>query len=200
MPIEVVAVGDAPVGEPGNALVAATREAMVNAAKFAPDAGEVAVYAELAPERSQVFVRDRGGGFDPGAVPEDRRGVRESIIGRMERSGGTARIRSARPAPRSSSRSSRGAGEHEAERRHRRRPRALSLGCPRGARGPRRDPWRRGLGRGGGAPHRRDEARRRPPRRPHARRRRGRGDPPGRRDRRRRSASSPSRSPTPPRT
>ena len=94
VPIEVVAVGDAPVGEAGNALLAAAREAMVNAAKFAPDAGEVAVYAELAPERSQVFVRDRGGGFDPEAVPEDRRGVRESIIGRMERSGGTARIRS----------------------------------------------------------------------------------------------------------
>ena len=57
-------------------------------------AGEVAVYAELSPERSQVFVRDRGDGFDPDAVPADRRGVRESIIGRMERSGGTARIRS----------------------------------------------------------------------------------------------------------
>ena len=94
VPIEVVAVGDAPVGDAANALVAAAREAMVNAAKFAPDAGEVAVYAELAPERSQVFVRDRGGGFDPEAVPEDRRGVRESIIGRMERSGGSARIRS----------------------------------------------------------------------------------------------------------
>ena len=94
VPIEVVAVGDAPVGEAGNALLAATREAMVNAAKFAPDAGDVAVYAELAPDRSQVFVRDRGDGFDPSAVPEDRRGLRESIIGRMERSGGTARIRS----------------------------------------------------------------------------------------------------------
>src|SRR5688572_14938921 len=73
VPIEVVAVGDAPVGEAGTALVGAAREAMVNAAKFAPDAGEVAVYAELSPERSQVFVRDRGDGFDPDAVPEDRR-------------------------------------------------------------------------------------------------------------------------------
>jgi signal transduction histidine kinase len=94
VPIEVVAVGDAPVGEPGHALLAAAREAMVNAAKFAPDAGDIAVYAELAPERSQVFVRDRGDGFDPSAMPDDRQGVRESIIGRMERSGGTARIRS----------------------------------------------------------------------------------------------------------
>ena len=94
VPIEVVTVGDAPVGEPGASLVAAAREAMVNAAKFAPDAGEIAVYAELDPSRSQVFVRDRGAGFDPAAVPSDRRGVRESIIGRMERSGGKTAIRS----------------------------------------------------------------------------------------------------------
>jgi len=94
VPIEVVCVGDGPVGEPGSALVAAAREAMVNAAKFAPHAGDVAVYAELDPQRAEVFVRDRGDGFDPEALPEDRRGVRESIVGRMERSGGIARIRS----------------------------------------------------------------------------------------------------------
>ena len=94
VPIDVVAVGDAEMGERAEALVAAAREAMVNAAKFAPDAGEVAVYAELAGDRAQVFVRDRGNGFDPGAVPADRRGVRESIVGRMERAGGRARIRS----------------------------------------------------------------------------------------------------------
>ncbi len=94
VPIDVIAVGDAGVGERGQALVAAAREAMVNAAKFAPDAGEIAVYAELGNGRAQVFVRDRGAGFDPEAVPADRRGVRESIIGRMERSGGNARIRS----------------------------------------------------------------------------------------------------------
>ena len=95
VPIDVVAVGDGPVGPRGEALVAAAREAMVNAAKFAPDAGEVAVYAELGNGRAQVFVRDRGAGFDPGAVPADRRGIRESILGRMERSGGSAKIRSA---------------------------------------------------------------------------------------------------------
>ncbi len=94
VPIEVVCVGDGPVGEPGGALVGAAREAMVNAAKFAPDSGEVAVFAELSPNHAEVFVRDRGAGFDPAAVPEDRRGVRESIIGRMDRSGGSARIRS----------------------------------------------------------------------------------------------------------
>ncbi len=41
-----------------------------------------------------MFVRDRGSGFDPLAVPADRRGLRESIIGRMERHGGTATVRS----------------------------------------------------------------------------------------------------------
>jgi signal transduction histidine kinase len=94
VPIDVIAVGDAGVGERGEALVAAAREAMVNAAKFAPDAGEVAVYAELSNGRAQVFVRDRGAGFDPEAIPADRKGVRESIVGRMERSGGTVKIRS----------------------------------------------------------------------------------------------------------
>ena len=94
VPIDVVAVGDAGVDKRGEALVAAAREAMVNAAKFAPDAGEVAVYAELGPERAQVFVRDRGPGFDQQAVPADRRGVRDSIVGRMQRAGGRASIRS----------------------------------------------------------------------------------------------------------
>jgi len=94
VPVEVVAVGDLPMNERAEALVAAAREAMVNAAKFAPGAGEIAVYAELADGRAEVFVRDRGPGFDPDAIPPDRRGVRESIIGRMERFGGSARVRS----------------------------------------------------------------------------------------------------------
>jgi signal transduction histidine kinase len=94
VPVEVVAVGDAPLDERAEALVAAAREAMVNAAKFAGD-GPVALYAEVEPERIQVFVRDRGPGFDPAAVPADRRGVRESIVGRMERHGGRATIHAA---------------------------------------------------------------------------------------------------------
>lgn len=93
--VEVIAVGDAEADERADALVAAAREAMVNAAKFAPDAGAIAVYAELAASPAQVFVRDRGDGFDPDAVPADRRGLRESIIGRMQRFGGTASVRSA---------------------------------------------------------------------------------------------------------
>jgi signal transduction histidine kinase len=92
VPIEVVAVGDAPLDERATALVAAAREAMVNAAKFA---GPVALYAEVEPERIEVFVRDRGPGFDPADVPPDRRGVSESIVGRMERNGGHAVVHSA---------------------------------------------------------------------------------------------------------
>jgi len=94
VPVEVVAVGDAPLDERAQALVAAAREALVNAAKFAPD-GPVALYAEVDPERIEVFVRDRGPGFDPAAVPDDRRGVRESIVGRMERHGGQAVVHTA---------------------------------------------------------------------------------------------------------
>ncbi len=94
VPIEVVAVGDAPLDERALALVASAREALVNAAKFAPD-GPVALYAEVDPERIEVFVRDRGPGFDPAEVPTDRRGVSESIIGRMERHGGRAVVHSA---------------------------------------------------------------------------------------------------------
>ena len=69
--------------------MAAAREALVNAAKFA-GGGPVALYAEVDDEPIEVFVRDRGPGFDPAAVPDDRRGVRESIVGRMERHGGRA--------------------------------------------------------------------------------------------------------------
>ena len=93
--IDVVAVGDAPLDRDGEALVAAAREAMLNAAKFAGGEAPVAVYAEASGERLQVFVRDRGPGFDLAAVPADRRGVRESIVGRMERHGGRAAINAA---------------------------------------------------------------------------------------------------------
>jgi signal transduction histidine kinase len=91
--IEVVAVGDCPLDERAAAALAAAREAMLNAAKFAGTA-PVSVYAELSDERIQVFVRDRGAGFDLTAVPQARRGVRESIIGRTRRAGGRAAVRS----------------------------------------------------------------------------------------------------------
>ena len=94
VPIEVVTVGEVPIDPSLEAVVAASREAMVNAAKFG-GGSPVDVYAEAGPERVEVFVRDRGPGFDPAAIPPDRRGVRESIVGRMERHGGQARIRTA---------------------------------------------------------------------------------------------------------
>jgi len=93
VPIEVVAVGDLPLDDAGEAVVAAAREAMQNAAKFGGGA-PVDVYAEVTGERVEVFVRDRGPGFELAAVPDDRRGVRESIVGRMQRHGGRAEIRS----------------------------------------------------------------------------------------------------------
>jgi signal transduction histidine kinase len=93
VPIEVVTVGDAPLDEHTGALVAAVREALVNASKFAgPE--PISLYAEVAGDRVEVFVRDRGPGFEPAAVPADRRGLRESIMGRMERHGGRAAVHS----------------------------------------------------------------------------------------------------------
>ena len=43
-------------------------------------------------DEAGVFVRDRGSGFDRNAVPADRKGLLESIEGRMERAGGRATI------------------------------------------------------------------------------------------------------------
>ena len=87
------------------AQLQAAREAMVNAAKYAGDGATPSqVYAEVERTTVFVFVRDRGPGFDLDAVPDDRMGVRESIIGRMERHGGTAAVaRRARRAARRSS-------------------------------------------------------------------------------------------------
>ncbi|MCX5376419.1 ATP-binding protein [Streptomyces sp. NBC_00091] len=95
VPIEVVVVGDCPLDERLGAQIQAAREAMVNAAKYGGEGGPVQVYAEVEGRTVFVSVRDRGPGFDIEAVPDDRMGVRESIIGRMQRNGGTAVLRSA---------------------------------------------------------------------------------------------------------
>ena len=104
--IDVVTSGERPLDDRTVALVAAAREAMANAARHAcpapTDDGGVApagvvavsVFAEAEDGRVEVFVRDRGRGFDPDDVPADRRGVRESIVGRMRRAGGRATIHS----------------------------------------------------------------------------------------------------------
>jgi signal transduction histidine kinase len=55
----------------------------------------VSLYAEVEPDQVTAFVRDRGPGFDPDDVPEDRLGLRQSVRGRMSRNGGTAVVRSA---------------------------------------------------------------------------------------------------------
>jgi signal transduction histidine kinase len=94
VPVELVAVGDAPLDAAAEAVVAAAREAMTNAAKFGGGSA-VDVFAEVSPERVTVFIRDRGPGFDAASLPDDRRGVRESIVGRMRRNGGRATITSA---------------------------------------------------------------------------------------------------------
>ena len=93
VPIEVVPVGDCPLDEHVSALVLAAKEAMVNASKFS-GAARVQVFSEVEGDRVTVFVRDKGVGFDAGAVDEDRRGIAQSIVGRMTRHGGHAEVRS----------------------------------------------------------------------------------------------------------
>ena len=92
--VEPVVVGDCPVDDRLAALVQATREALINAAKHA-GVDSVSLYAEVEGDLVTVFVRDRGKGFDPEAVDADRHGVTGSIVGRMKRHGGTADVRSA---------------------------------------------------------------------------------------------------------
>ncbi|GEE01923.1 putative two-component system sensor kinase [Gordonia spumicola] len=99
--IEAITVGDVTPEEmldpartrAWSALVSAAREAMVNASKHS-GADTVDVYCEVADDQVDVFVRDRGAGFDVDAVDADRQGVSRSIRGRMERAGGTARVTS----------------------------------------------------------------------------------------------------------
>ena len=99
--VEVVLVGDLDaraLDRASTSLAQATREALLNAGRHA--GGTVSLYAESVAESMggalEVFVRDRGPGFDLDAVPQDRLGVRESIVGRMQRAGGSATVR--RPA------------------------------------------------------------------------------------------------------
>jgi signal transduction histidine kinase len=92
--VEAVTVGDCELDENLNALLAAAREATVNAAKWS-GASVISLFAEVEPDSVSIVVRDRGKGFDPSAVPEDRKGLAESVHGRMSRRGGTAVVTSA---------------------------------------------------------------------------------------------------------
>jgi signal transduction histidine kinase len=92
--VDVVAVGpERALDARLEALVAASREAMVNAAKHA-GVTTVSVYAELSADSASVFVRDRGVGFDPERTDPSRQGIRGSIIGRLQRQHGVASVKS----------------------------------------------------------------------------------------------------------
>jgi len=93
VPVEAITVGDCELDDQLRALLAAAREATVNAAKWS-GADTVSVFAEVEPDEVSIYVRDRGCGFDPAEVPLDRKGLTESVQGRMTRRGGTAVVRS----------------------------------------------------------------------------------------------------------
>jgi signal transduction histidine kinase len=93
VPVDAVVVGDCPLDDELRSLVAAGREATVNAAKWS-GAPVVSLFVEVEPESVSMFVRDRGCGFDTETVAPDRRGLSESVVGRMARHGGTAEVRS----------------------------------------------------------------------------------------------------------
>jgi signal transduction histidine kinase len=92
--VEAVTVGDCELDDDLSALLAAAREATVNAVKWS-GAEVVSIFAEVEPAEVSLFVRDRGRGFDPESVPGDRKGLAESVHARMARRGGSAAVRSA---------------------------------------------------------------------------------------------------------
>lgn len=91
--IEVVVVGDAEIGDSVNAILAAAREALVNAARHSK-ASSIDLFGEVQSDIIEVYVRDKGVGFDPAAVAKDRQGLSASIYGRMQRAGGCATVNS----------------------------------------------------------------------------------------------------------
>jgi signal transduction histidine kinase len=94
VPVEVVTVGDCDLDENLGALLSAAREATVNAAKWS-GANVVSLYGEVEAGKVTIVVRDKGKGFDTSTVPADRKGLAESVYGRMSRHGGTASVQSA---------------------------------------------------------------------------------------------------------
>ncbi len=91
LPVDLVVTGDSPLNARASALVAALREAVVNAAAHGQP--PISAYVEVGQGVVEAYVRDRGAGFALDEVPADRQGVRESIIGRMQRHGGSAEVR-----------------------------------------------------------------------------------------------------------
>ena len=93
VPVELVRTGDAPLDARSEAIVLAAREAMANAAEHS-GADEISTFVDVGDDEIAIFVRDRGGGFDPATVLADAHGIAESIRGRMTRAGGTATLSS----------------------------------------------------------------------------------------------------------
>ncbi|MGB5656286.1 MAG: PspC domain-containing protein [Acidimicrobiia bacterium] len=91
VPVEVVVVGDRPIDNAADTLVAAAAEAMANAAEHS-GARTISVYVECTEDAVEAWVTDQGSGFDPDAVPDDRKGISESILARMTRAGGQANV------------------------------------------------------------------------------------------------------------
>jgi signal transduction histidine kinase len=91
--VELTAIGDRPLDPAGEALAAAVREALRNAAQHAPGA-KVFVFAEISERAGEVFVRDDGPGFELAVVAPERRGIRDAIVGRMASVGGRAHVES----------------------------------------------------------------------------------------------------------
>ena len=90
-PVEAIIVGDSLVDERVEQALAAAREAVVNAAKHA-QTEQIDVYVEISSEQIEIFVRDRGIGFEKDSIDSDRRGIRESIEARMKRIGGSSSL------------------------------------------------------------------------------------------------------------
>jgi signal transduction histidine kinase len=93
VPVELVRTGDVPLDDRVEALVLAAREAMANAARHS-GADQISTFVDVGEDEIAIYVRDRGGGFDPEAVPADAHGIAESIRGRMTRAGGMATLTS----------------------------------------------------------------------------------------------------------
>ncbi len=89
--IDAVVRGDASAEDAAGVVAAASREALINAAKHS---GRLAIdfYADLAGPQLEVFVRDRGSGFDRDAVAA--RGLTHSLVDPVEQAGGSVEITS----------------------------------------------------------------------------------------------------------
>ena len=93
VPVDVVTAGDLPLNDALRALIGAAGEAVTNAARHS-EGSMISVFAEVDGLNADVYISDQGVGFDTDSVPDDRRGIAESIIGRMQRQGGSAIVHS----------------------------------------------------------------------------------------------------------